>query len=519
MSADPFGSALSPAGDPALEAVVRDVWHEVLGRASIARGTTFFELGGDSLVAVALVGRLNTMLNTTLRVSELFEAPTIEELSIRLSRRVITAPLPPLVRQTCRKAYPLSFGQRTVISPRNDVYPTRFNCPGSFRLGGVVDAGRLERAFQALIARHEVLRSGIDVAADRQVVAELVPFELPVVACANADVEARRAAFVRPFDLSRAPLLRAELLRVSADEHWLLFDAHHTVTDAVSLALMSRELFALYRDEVTSAPLLHYGDYAAWQQQLVTSGAVAADAEFRRAALEGFVWTELPTRTGGGAPRHDRVAVEMAPGHRTELADACERAGLTTLTLVLASIAATVGRATGQHDVTLGLRVSHRSNARLERMLGTFAEDAACRVRLPSPLPADVVAQTKLALAAVVDHPFHPYEALNHEVQAWRPTPNGELFTIMVNYLPLIDLSCREMCATFVPVPRPATSKYDVNLRLLDGARLRFEAKYRRDRHTPGQIAAWLQEVADTAICFARALEGRHAAAAAALVS
>jgi non-ribosomal peptide synthetase component F len=186
---------------------------------------------------------------------------------------------------------------------------------------------------------------------------------------------------------------------------------------------------------------------------------------------------------------------------------------------VLASIAATVGRATGQHDVTLGLRVSHRSNARLERMLGTFAEDAACRVRLPSPLPADVVAQTKLALAAVVDHPFHPYEALNHEVQAWRPTPNGELFTIMVNYLPLIDLSCREMCATFVPVPRPATSKYDVNLRLLDGARLRFEAKYRRDRHTPGQIAAWLQEVADTAICFARALEGRHAAAAAALVS
>ncbi|HET9011049.1 MAG TPA: condensation domain-containing protein, partial [Gemmatimonadaceae bacterium] len=473
----------------------------------------------DSLVAVALVGRLNTMLNATLRVSELFEAPTVEELTARLSRRVTTAPLPPIVRQTCRAAYPLSFGQRTVISPRNDVYPTRFNCPGSFRLGGVMDAGRLEHAFQALIARHEILRSAIDVAGERQVVAASVPFELPVIGCPNAEVEQRRAEFVRPFDVSRAPLLRAELLRVSANEHWLLFDAHHAVTDAVSLALMSRELFALYRDEVTAAPLLHYGDYAAWQQQLVTSGAVAADAECRRAALDGFVWTELPTRTGGGTMQYDRVAVEMACGHRTELTAACERAGVTTITLVLASIAATVGRATGQHDVTLGLRVSHRSDARLERMIGTFAEDAACRIRLSSRAPADIVADTRHALAAVVDHPFHPYDALNEEVQAQRPTPNGELFTIMVNYLPLIGLSCREMCATFVAVPRAATSKYDVNLRLLDGARLRFEAKYRRDRHTPGQIAAWLQDIADTALRFARALQSPHVAAAAALVS
>jgi non-ribosomal peptide synthetase component F len=151
-------------------------------------------------------------------------------------------------------------------------------------------------------------------------------------------------------------------------------------------------------------------------------------------------------------------------------------------------------------DVTLGLRVSRRSSSLLQRMLGTFAEDVPFRLVLPSTRAADdVVAQTRAALTAVIDHPSYPYDALNAAIQQRRPTPNGELFTIMVNYLPPIDLSRKSVGATFVPVPRPDTSKYFVNLRLHDGERLRLDAKNRRDKYSEALIRRLLHDTVDEA--------------------
>jgi hypothetical protein len=499
-------AASAPGVNERTGQVMRDVWRELLapGR-EIDPDETFFALGGDSLAAVALINRLNARLSTNLRVQDLLDAPTIRQLTRALDRPALAA-LPPIARLRRRDSYPLSFSQQTVLSARNAaVYATRFNCPGSFAIDGLVEPERLEAAFQELIRRHEILRTSFDVDRGRQFVHPSVDFRLPVVSCTDAEARQCRAGFVRPFDPTTAPLLRAVLLQSPSGTSDLVFDAHHAVTDAVSMALMTAELWGLYRGEAWRRPAMHYGDYADWQHRLASAGAFQADEAFWRAAIDGFVWTELPAAVAAATPSFDRFVVDVDPAVRDQVQAACERQGLTMAMLLMAALVSTIGQYTGQADVTLGLRVSRRSQAVLERMLGTFVEDASYRVVLPLDRDAEtVIARTREALTAVIDHPNHPYDALNADVQRRQPTPNGELFTIMVNHLPAVDLSSAAAGATFVPVARPDTSKYFVNLRLHEGERLTLDAKYRRDKYPEGLIPRLLHDMVDEVRRFSR---------------
>src|SRR5262245_34409925 len=163
------------------------------------------------------------------------------------------------------------------LDPASPVY----NVPCLFRFRGSLDEGALARALDAVVERHETLRTAlVNVRGQpEQVVSEHVSLRLATTDLSHrphAEDEARRLAreeAVRPFDVATAPLVRARLLRVREDLHHLVVVIHHVVFDAVSLEVLSRDLTALYAAFAASRPAslpelpIQYGDFAVWEHE------------------------------------------------------------------------------------------------------------------------------------------------------------------------------------------------------------------------------------------------------------
>ncbi|HEU4883256.1 MAG TPA: amino acid adenylation domain-containing protein, partial [Longimicrobium sp.] len=242
----------------ATEEVLAGIWAEVLGVERVSADAGFFALGGHSLLAARVMSRVHAALGVEPTVRALFEAPTLAALAAAVDE--MRAGGQPRAREAAidrNRPLPLSFAQERLwvidrLQPGGAVY----NVPSGVRLRGALDVGALERALGEIVRRHEALRTtfGEHDGAPVQVIAPFAGFVLPVEDLTALDADAREVAALeraredgaRPFDLMAGPLFRAELLRLGAEDHVLLLNAHHAVTDGWSLGVLYRELAALY---------------------------------------------------------------------------------------------------------------------------------------------------------------------------------------------------------------------------------------------------------------------------------
>ncbi|HEY0606205.1 MAG TPA: amino acid adenylation domain-containing protein, partial [Herpetosiphonaceae bacterium] len=243
------------------EAALVDLWSEVLGAERIGVYDNFFALGGHSLLATQLISRIRSALAVELPLRQIFAAPTVAELAQHIAtlRAGDQAPpdASPLQPSDRSRPLPLSFSQERLwfldqLEPGSALY----NIPFAMRLSGQLDVAILERAFTALIARHESLRTtftqGVP-AHDGQPVQVIAPpaaLPLPLVDLRHlpsAERDATALHYARteaytPFDLQRGPLLRTTLLQLD-DTAWVaLVTLHHIIADGWSIGLLIRDL-------------------------------------------------------------------------------------------------------------------------------------------------------------------------------------------------------------------------------------------------------------------------------------
>ncbi|MFI0723475.1 amino acid adenylation domain-containing protein [Streptomyces sp. NPDC021224] len=267
-------------------------------------------------------------------------------------------------------------------------------------LRGPLDRAALDAALTDLVARHEALRMtfpGTEDGAAALHIAEPGPFgarftdlsELPDPAARAAELVGERAA--EPFDLAAGPLLRAELLRLGAQQHVLALVMHHIVTDGWSVDILHRELDALYAAHADGTPSglapldVQFGDYAVWQRERLDSGALAADRAYWRTALEDVPALDLPadrprppvlTFAGAAHAFHwDRRLTDR-------IAEVSRAYGASTYMTVLAGYQALLSRLGGQRDFAVGSPVAGRLHRELEGVVGAFVTMLPMRARL-----------------------------------------------------------------------------------------------------------------------------------------
>ncbi len=269
-----------------VEVKLAQIWQDVLGLAQVGVKENFFEIGGHSLRATTLASKIHKELNKPLPLRSIFEAPTIEQLAAVLEQldQVNYASIPVT---EARGFYPLSSAQkRLYVLHQFDPNDVNYNMPSVLQVSGPLDVKRVEDAFRQLIARHATLRTRFELVDSEpmQWIEEIVPFEVEYAkvqaegATTDTDMMVSKETqelvrrFVRPFVLQAAPLLRVGLVDLGVQgveqeqQHLLMLDMHHIVSDGVSMGVLTDEFVRLYEGEELSPLRIQYKDYAVWQQ-------------------------------------------------------------------------------------------------------------------------------------------------------------------------------------------------------------------------------------------------------------
>ena len=319
--------------------------------------------------------------------------------------------------------FPTSFAQQRLwfldrLVPDRQLYVVHI----AMHFDGAVDLGALTWAVDALVARHESLRTTF-VAIDGQPLAR-VGGGAPIVVEVNTDPEefARR-----PFDLERGPLLRVCVIPAQS---LLMMCIHHIVTDGWSMEILLEELSALYAaghagKPVALAPLpIQYADFAVWQRQELSGARLQELLVFWRRELAGAPVLDLVTdRPRPAVPnfRGDSVPVELTPATTQGLQVLAHEQSATVFMGLLAAFSVLLSRYSGQDDVVVGTPVAGRTRSELEGLIGFFVNTLALRIHLGDTQSfRDLLAKTRDRAVLAYAHQELPFEKLVEDLQPQR---------------------------------------------------------------------------------------------------
>ncbi|HYI01511.1 amino acid adenylation domain-containing protein, partial [Hyalangium sp.] len=370
-----------------VEELLAQAWGEVLKVEGVGSEDDFFALGGHSLLATQVVSRVRRLFGVELALRELFEAPQLSALALRIEAALQaggSTSAPPLERVHREEQVwlPLSFAQQRLwfidqLEPGRPVY----NMPVALRLEGGLRIDVLAAALEEIVRRHESLRTRFEVVDGEpgQVIDPPSPLRLPVVDLGSLNgslrvTEARRLSREEarlPFDLGRGPLLRASLLRLGLEEHVFLATLHHIVSDGWSMGVLRRELGSLYRAFSAGEPSslselpLQYADYAAWQRGWLSGRVLEAEVSHWREQLAGAPpLLELPLDRPRPAVQSSRGAhqgIRLGSDLSGALAVLARREGSTSFMTLLAAFQVLLSRLSGQSEVSVGTPIAGRT--------------------------------------------------------------------------------------------------------------------------------------------------------------
>jgi amino acid adenylation domain-containing protein len=425
------------------------LWSELLGVEKIGRQDNYFELGGHSLLAVRMIFRLRDEFGVELPVRAVAEHPTIAALSLVVETAGQTAAnrLRPEAAGARRQA---SFSQEQLwfldqLEPGSAVY----NVPLSLRLRGPLDRGALEQSLNHLLRRHEVLRTTFvaEQGAPVPVVAaelklSLTPVDLTQLRETERESEAQRrlqSAAASPFDLSRGPLVRAELFRLGPAEHVLLVVIHHIVFDGWSVDVLLRELaagytaFAAGRTPALPALPVQYADFAAWQRRHLNPETVEHHLHYWRHHLAHTPTTlDLPTDKIR-PPVADHRGAHQSFTLPTELTDALRelgrQQGTTFFVTLLAAFQTLLHRFSGQPSILVGSPMSGRTLSATEDLIGLFMNALPLKADFYGNLKfTELMRQVHETVWAAQDHQELPFDRLVQEFQPHRDLSRNPIF-------------------------------------------------------------------------------------------
>ena len=411
---------------------------------------------------------------------------------------------------------PLSFAQQRLwfieqLEPGSHAY----NSPRVVRLKGPLDTAVLRRSLADIVARHEALRTSFTATAGRpiQTIAPALTLPLPIAdlsGYAEDEREARTRQLAedeirRPFDLTRAPLLRVRLLRLGREDHVLILTMHHIVSDEWSQGVLFRELAALYQAhlEGNQSPLrplpIQYADYALWQREWLQGNRLERELTYWRERLQGAPPVlQLPTdrprppvQTFRGAKQNLLLPRGLLP----ELRALSRSEGVTLFMTLLAAFQTLLARYTGQNDIVVGSPIAGRTRMETEGLIGFFVNTLVLRTDLSGdPTFRELLRRVREVAFGAYEHQDLPFERLVEDLQPERNLSYSALlqvlFTLQAAPAPLPRLAGLEVEPH--PVERDV-ARFDLSLRLrVDVDGLRAQLEYNTDLFDAGTIARLL---------------------------
>ncbi|MDN5881036.1 MAG: amino acid adenylation domain-containing protein, partial [Nitrosospira sp.] len=379
---------------------------------------------------------------------------------------------------------------------------TAYHLSGGLHLTGKLDDDALRSSFQALVMRHESLRTVFranEEGLPEQIIEAEHKLDIPVIdlsglpagrRTARAQEEASRVSGI-PFDLTQGPLLRVVLIRMAAEEHLLVVVMHHIISDDWSNRIVIDEFTAQYRARTQgegrepSLPALpiQYADYAVWQRNWLEAGEKERQLAYWRSQLgEEHPVLQLPidhprpSTAGYRAAHHSLVLpAPLVAGLQRQ----AQRQGATLFMALLAGFQALLQRYTGQDDIRVGVPIANRHRVEIENIIGFFVNTQVLRNRIDGRMSLKrILDQAREAALGAQAHQDLPFEQLVEALQPERNLNQNPLFQVMYNHL-------RENRRALEQLPGLTVENYELNEQ---GAQ--FELALDTTEQPDGQVSA-----------------------------
>jgi non-ribosomal peptide synthetase component F len=423
---------------PGTEELLAELWADVLRSDRVGRHANFFALGGHSLVATQLQTRLRRTFAVDVPLRAIFETADLAALAARVDalRRDDVAPPPvlPVAREHGGPA-PLSFPQQRLwFLEQWEPGTALYHISGAVRLLGLLDVPRLRAAWQALVDRHEVLRTHIvvtDPDEPQQAVTDEPTATIPLVDLAGIAGPARETAAQRltsaavgtPFPLTEGPLWRLVLLRTGPAEHVLAICLHHLIADGESIGLLLDELGLRYREgeraELPALPV-QYGDYARWQRDHLDAARYEADLGYWRQRLAGLAADTLPTdrpRSANTSLTAARSSADIPSEVDDRLTGLCRTAGVTRFMALYTAFAVALGHTRDLAEIAVGTPTANRGQHELAGLIGLFVNTLVLRLDLGGdPTFRELLARARETCLGAYSHQEVPFERVVAEL-------------------------------------------------------------------------------------------------------
>ncbi|MBL6449331.1 amino acid adenylation domain-containing protein [Fulvivirga sp. 29W222] len=428
-----------------LERQLVAIWAEVLkidGKA-ISTDQSFFELGGHSLKMMVMVNAIQKFLQVEVPLAEIFKRQDIRGISqyIRESDSTIHKPIPVLGK---KPHYRLSSAQqRMYFLQQFDKSAVTYNMPQMYRLQGDLDRARMEYVFQSLISRHDAFRTSF-VEVDEEIVQQVhdsVDLNIKYQTCLHDEAIGAIKSFVRPFDLSECSLLRAGLVSFTDrdNEHLLMVDIHHIVSDGISQKILLRDFVSLYNGEDLPEVKLTYKDYAEWRQQEEQKVALTAQQEFWLNVFSDEVPVlELPAdhqRPKYKSSRGGVVGFNLSEEATHKLRQISQLEGSTMFMTLLSMYSVLLSKLSNQEDLVIGTPVAGREHTDIEQVVGLFVNTLPLRSFPKRELTyRDFLSEMRDQVVAYFDNQYYPYEELVDKLRIERDPGRNPLFEVMFSY-------------------------------------------------------------------------------------
>ncbi|MCK4258177.1 MAG: amino acid adenylation domain-containing protein, partial [Halanaerobiales bacterium] len=361
------------------------IWSEVLSVEKVGINDNFFELGGHSLKAIQLTSKVLKEFNVEMPLQEIFKTPTIKELVeyVQQAKKTVFTAIEPVEK---REYYPVSSAQKRIYALRQlEGENITYNMPTVMILEGELDKEIFTNVFKNLIKRHEAFRTSFEMI-DGELVQRIhdeVDFSITELEVTESELESTVKGLIKPFDLSKAPLLRVAMVKFAENKHVFLVDMHHIISDGVSTTNLIRDfayLFAGY--DLPNLPL-QYKDFAVWQNELFASEKIKIQEQHWLETFAGEIPVlNLPTdyprpvmKTYAG----DDYKFSLDQDLTAKIKEVNTNFGSTLYMTLLAAYNVLLSKYAGQEDIVVGSPTAGRRHADLENIIGMFVNTLVMR--------------------------------------------------------------------------------------------------------------------------------------------
>lgn len=509
------------------ESELCDIWKNLLNLESVSTQSDFFALGGHSLLATRLVVTVNQAFSVQLSLRSIFEKNTIEalatlidaELELEHTTNNVALPAQSGEQDVAQKAaenakliQPISRSQTLLTSfaqqrlwflSQLEQGSSQFNLPGALKLKGPLHIAALQHALDAVVERHESLRTVFAENTQGQSIQVIqpsisCPLDIIDLSDLNESQKTDRMQTLReqetaiPLVLTQSPLLRAKLLRLDTLEHTLLLTLHHIAADGWSITVLLNDVsvfYAGYQNQALLPPLaIQYADYAHWQREYLQGDRLDKLLTYWQHSLQNLpVVHSLPLdyvrpqmQTFEGTDFVSTLDAEMT----TRLRSFCQSHKATLFMGLHALFSVLLARHSNENDIVIGTPIANREQFELENMIGFFANTLVLRSDLSNnPSFESLLKQSQKTLLGAYEHQQIPFEQLVDCLQPERSHSHSPLFQVLLVLQNNEQASMELSDLTLEPMPVVnSTAKYDLTLDISEtdqGLTLRWEFNHK----------------------------------------